>query len=106
LTIQGVQRAVADVWTLDGYTDQFRANDAPHRDFAHAVGHVQKAAGRLFDVVDAYDHGRATPSRHDVGKYIADLVICAARLANTTPTGLLDLDRIVGERLDEIRQRG
>lgn len=105
LTVADVQAIVARVWTLDGYGPAFCACTLPTRDFGHALGHVQKAAGRLFEVVDAYDHGRSGEPPA-IGKYLADLVICAARLASTAPGGAVDLVAAVRERLAEISERG
>ena len=104
LAIAAVQRQVALVWTLAGYAPAFCACTLPTRDFGHALGHVQKAAGRLFEVVDAHDHGRADEPPQ-VGKYLADLVICAARMASTAPGGEVDLAAAVRERLAEIAAR-
>lgn len=104
ITMERLQQAVGRIWTLAGYTTDFRASRVPTRDFGHALGHVQKAAGRLFELVDAFDHGHAGPEQSAVEKCIADLVICAGRLANTAPTPV-NLQLAVEARLREIAER-
>jgi hypothetical protein len=75
-------------WGLP-YSDDFRATPMEHKDFAHALAHVAKATGALFALVDDLDHGRHVnwnPRAFlDYRKYVADLVICALRIANTMP---------------------
>jgi len=75
-----------------------------HKDFAHTLHHVSKAAGQLHALADDMDHDRALaddPSlRENYGKYVADLVVCALRIANTFPGGVLDLQRAVHERIE------
>lgn len=94
MTIQDVQDRVREGWTNATYSPEFNASGVVHKDLAHALLHVQKAAGKLAAIVDDLDHGKE-PS-DDPGKYIADLVICAARAANCSG---LSLNGIVGLRL-------
>lgn len=91
-------------WTIR-YSRDFRANPQPHKDFAHALVHVVKATGKLMALVDDMDHDREVADdprlREAYGKYVADLVVCAMRAANTFPGGVLDLEKAVLDRLRE-----
>lgn len=100
LTLRQLQ--VTLPWSIK-YSRDFRASPVSHKDFAHALHHIGKAAGQLHALVDDLDHNRAMPrswysSTH--GKYVADLVVCALRLANTFPGQKLDLQRAVVERIE------
>jgi hypothetical protein len=90
-------------WTIK-YSQDFRSSPQPHKDFAHALHHVGKATGRLHELADDMDHDRAVALGENVRetyhKYVADLVVCALRLANTFPGGVLDLERAVVERIE------
>lgn len=87
------------------YSEAFKASTVPHRDYAHAYLHVQKALGRLADALDSADHLDnvvAAFAAHPPGaKYLADIVICAVRMANTNPEGPIDLERAIRDRLAE-----
>lgn len=87
-------------WNL-AYSKDFQHARLKHKDFAHALVHIMKAAGNLAAYVDNLDHGR-TPecSLADVRKWTADLVNCALRLANTCPDGAFDLQTAVIERIE------
>ena len=89
-------------WTAHYHRD-FRASPMTHKDFGHALLHIHKAGGKLAAVLDDAEHGGvewADPAvRADVSKYVADMVICALRMANTCPDGLIDLQRAVEDRL-------
>lgn len=94
-TIRELQTSLP--WTIR-YSRDFRANPQPHKDFAHALVHVGKALGKLLTLVDDMDHARdALPTDH--AKYLADLVVCALRAANTCPGGVVDLQQAVEERI-------
>jgi hypothetical protein len=91
-------------WTIK-YSTDFRSSPVAHKDFAHALHHVGKALGRLHEFVDNMDHDRALAidfekNREEYAKYIADLVVCALRLANTFPGGVVDLERAIVERIE------
>lgn len=89
-------------WTIK-YSQDFRSNPQTHKDFAHSLVHVAKALGKLMGLVDDMDHDRATaldPKLAETyGKYVADLVVCALRAANTFPGGKLDLQSAVEQRI-------
>lgn len=84
-------------WTVK-YSQDFRSNPQSHKDLSHALTHVIKASGRIGEFVDDYDHRRE--SDVEVGKYVADLVICALRMANTYPGSTIDLQKEVQDRLE------
>lgn len=85
--------------------------------FEHVLGHVSKAAGKLHGLVGDADHiqeGPDSPSRSAAFEraeadnkaaavYIADLIICAARLAAICPSGPIDLEEAVSARMTEKR---
>ena len=85
------------------YHRDFRATPLTHKDFAHALLHIHKAGGKLASILDEAEHGGynwADPEkRADVEKYVADMVICALRMATTCPDGQIDLQRAVESRL-------
>jgi hypothetical protein len=89
-------------WTAHYHRD-FRASPQTHKDFGHALLHIHKAGGKLAAILDEAEHSGfdwADPSkRAEVGKYVADMVICALRMATTCPDGQLDLQRLVEDRL-------
>lgn len=90
-------------WTIK-YSQDFRSSPQTHKDFAHTCHHVSKAMGHLHALADDMDHDReiaADPTLRDrYGKYIADLVVCALRMANTFPGGILDLEAAVIDRIE------
>lgn len=87
-------------WTVK-YSRDYRANPQTHKDFAHAVMHTMKALGKLTAIVDDYDHRRASELDPKAKDYIADLVICAMRMANTHPGGVIDLMQAVQDRVHD-----
>lgn len=99
-TIRELQTSLP--WTAHYHRD-FRANPQTHKDFAHALLHIHKAGGKLATILDEAEHGGfdwADPAkRADVEKYVADMVICALRMATTCPDGQIDLQRAVEQRL-------
>lgn len=101
LTLRELQTQLP--WTVR-YSSDFRANPQTHKDFAHALTHIHKAAGMLSAFVDDMDHRKETADEPDLkeryAKYVADLVVCALRMANTFPGGVLDLQRAVEDRLE------
>lgn len=95
-TLQQLQ--VTLPWTVK-YSIDFRANPQAHKDFAHALHHIYKAGGKLADIVDDFDHRRETDDLR-AKDWLADLVICALRMANTYPGGMIDLQTAVITRLE------
>lgn len=90
-------------WTIR-YSRDFRASPATHKDFAHALHHVSKAAGHLHALADDMDHDRQIADdpqlRERYAKYVADLVVCALRISNTFPGGVVDLQSAVLQRIE------
>ena len=101
-TIRELQTSLP--WTIR-YSRDFRSSPQTHKDFAHALHHVSKAAGKLHALADDMDHDREIADdptlRQRNAKYIADLVVCALRCANTFPGGIVDLQKTVEERIFE-----
>lgn len=89
-------------WTGHYHRD-FRATPQTHKDFGHALLHIHKAGGKLASIIDEAEHAGfawADPTkRAEVEKYVADMVICALRMANTCPEGVIDLQAAVEHRL-------
>jgi hypothetical protein len=71
-----------------------------HKDFAHALLHVQKASGKLASAVNDAEHGGSEFPPEEVDRYVADLVVCALRMANTCPGRTIDLQRAVEDRIE------
>ena len=101
-TIRELQTSLP--WTIR-YSRDFRAAPVTHKDMAHALHHVSKAAGHLHGLADDMDHDREVANdptlRERYGKYVADLVVCALRIANTFPSGAVDLQQAVQQRIEE-----
>lgn len=99
-TIRELQSSLP--WTAHYHRD-FRATPMTHKDFGHALLHVHKAGGKLASIIDEAEHAgfewASVEKRAEVEKYLADFVICALRMANTCPDGVIDLQRAVEQRL-------
>jgi hypothetical protein len=95
LTLRELQTKLP--WTVK-YSRDFRSNPQSHKDLTHGIVHAIKAAGRIMEFVDDYDH--RMESDLEIDKYVADLVICALRIANTHPNRIIDLQTAVQERLE------
>lgn len=89
-------------WTAHYHRD-FRSTPMTHKDFSHALLHVHKAGGKLASIIDEAEHAgfdwASGEKRAEVSKYLADFVICALRMANTCPEGIIDLQAAVESRL-------
>jgi phospholipid N-methyltransferase len=96
LTIRELQTQLP--WTVH-YHHDFRASPVAHKDFAHALLHVFKAAGKLASVVNDAEHGGSDFKHEEVDRFVADLVVCALRMANTCPGRTIDLQRAVEDRI-------
>jgi len=90
-------------WTGHYHRD-FRSTPMTHKDFAHALLHVHKAGGKLAAIVNDAEHGgvdfAAAEVRDEIAKFLADLVICGLRMANTCPEGVVDLQQAVEHRIE------
>lgn len=101
ITMSDLQVAVAQGWTGELYSDEFKARQSAYKDFDHALKHIRKAAAALENMTEKADHGAVLVEYDQVQKYIADIIISAARLANVTPGGSVNLDFAVVKRLQE-----
>ena len=73
------------------------ANPCHGSDATHAFVHMTKALGKIASAWNDAEH-QQRPLRHaEVDKYLADLVLCAARFAH----GVTDLDAACVARLAE-----
>jgi len=86
-------------WTIHYHRD-FRSSKMDHKDFAHALLHIQKAVGKLAAVINDAEHGGSSFHPGEVDYYVADMVICALRMANTCPGRIIDLQSTVIERIE------
>ncbi len=86
-------------WTIHYHRD-FRASPMAHKDFAHELLHVQKACGKLAAVVNDAEHAGSEFKADEVDCYVADLVVCALRMANTCPGRTIDLQKAVVDRIE------
>lgn len=96
-------------WGAHNYSATFQAYEAAHRDYAHAFLHVQKALGKLAPALDDADHiedvAFAFKAHPPAGKYIADIIICAIRMASTCPEGPIDIQAALEFRIAEIEAK-
>jgi hypothetical protein len=97
LTIRELQTQLP--WTVH-YHHDFRSSAMTHKDFGHALLHIQKAAGKIAAVVNDAEHGGSEFLPDEVDRYVADLVVCALRMANTCPGRTIDLQRAVEDRIE------
>lgn len=103
LTMTDLQNAVQAGWTDEGYAKAFNESPCLYNHFDHALKHVRKAVQALENITEEMDHGtQVDPSRlEDARKYLADIVISAARLANRTPFAQIDLEKAVRDRVEK-----
>lgn len=97
ITLRELQTQIP--WTTH-YHHDFRASPMAHKDFAHALLHVTKALGKLAAVVNDAEHGGSAFTPEEVDRFVADLVVCALRMANTCPGRTIDLQRAVVDRIE------
>jgi len=98
LTLRELQTQLP--WTVH-YHHDFRAAPMTHKDFGHALLHILKAAGKIAAVVNDAEHGGSEFKPEEIDRFIADLVVCALRMANTCPGRTIDLQRSVQERIEQ-----
>jgi hypothetical protein len=89
MDIATLQREVNKRWS-----DQ-KGNPCHLSSPSHALMHSMKALGAIASAMNDAEHEGRTVRADEVQKYLADLVICAARLAAST----VDLDAACEERL-------
>ena len=101
LTLRELQTQLP--WTVH-YHHDFRAAPMTHKDFGHALLHVTKACGKLAAVVNDAEHAGSEFKPEEVDRFVADLVVCALRMANTCPGRTIDLQRAVEDRIETKNQ--
>lgn len=101
--IRFLQEQLPQLWTNEAYSKEFNAIPSQHKDFQHALLHIMKTTGKLASMVEEVDHMRCTLyfPKELAEKYLADLVICALRMAIKNPTGEIDLEKAVFDRIEE-----
>jgi hypothetical protein len=92
MELSKVQQEVNERWSKQLDNPCHQSADANH-----ALVHIAKAMGKLASALNDAEHEKRTLRGEDVARYLADLVICAARFSD----GLVDLDRAVSARLAE-----
>jgi hypothetical protein len=94
-----LQEKVARIWLDDDYRSGTKHDH-------HAMLHIFKAGGKLAAMLEAIEHkgGDFVGGADDV-RFLADVVICAARLAERWPGGPVSLDTAVDLRLRQILDR-
>lgn len=97
LTIREMQTQLP--WTIHYHRD-FRSSPMSHKDFGHALLHVTKACGKLAAAVNDAEHGGSDFKPEEIDRYVADLVVCALRMANTCPGRIIDLQAAVESRIE------
>lgn len=101
-TLAQIQKDLEKTWTLESYSEEFKAGKLPYRDFDHSLKHVMKATGKLVAIVEEADHGHESSfSTKKVSDYLADLIICAVRMASKHPYGEIDIESAVMARIRE-----
>ncbi len=89
-------------WGANDYSPEFQASPLYHKDFQHALIHILKALGKLSAFVEEADHTDGINFPYDeISKYLADVVICTVRMANTKPIAKVNLSRAVLDRIEE-----
>jgi len=97
-----LQAELQKVWTEEFYSEEFRGSPAKDKNFRHALLHAMKAIGKLVEMPEASDHAgvnAVTYSIESAEKYLADLIICAVRMASEHPLKTIDIENAVLERL-------
>lgn len=92
MDIRDLQKAVNDRWTFQDGNPCHGTSDA-----THALVHLTKALGKVAAAMNDAEHERRPIQPGEIDKYLADLVICAARCGY----GLVDLNAAVVARLAE-----
>jgi hypothetical protein len=110
--IREIQERLPEYWTDQSCPDGFNEAPLPHRHFNHALTHCMKALGGLAALSDAMDHERMVNRGYNdpeveqfqanAGKWLADLILCAARMAEQIG---VDLDANTNTRINTLIKR-
>lgn len=92
MDIKKLQEEVNARWSQQIGNPCHRSADA-----AHAHLHLSKALGKVAAALNDAEHEQRPLRGDEVAKYLADLVICAARFGH----GMVDLDTACAARLAE-----
>ena len=92
MDLKKLQDEVNARWALQLDNPCHRSADANH-----ALVHLTKALGKLASALNDAEHEQRETRADEVSKYLADLVICAARFGD----GVVDLDAACAARLAE-----
>jgi hypothetical protein len=92
MNIKTLQEEINSRWS-------HQLNNPCHRsaDPNHALVHITKAVGKLASALNDAEHENRKVVAAEVAKYLADVVICAARFAND----MVDLEDACVSRLTE-----
>lgn len=99
-SLRWVAHELATRWGSSAYSEAYNARKDPQRDAHHALLHITKAVGKVASELDALDHG-SPASAETVEKALADIVICATRVASVWPGGLKSIAVAVALRIAE-----
>jgi hypothetical protein len=101
LTIEELQKHLP--WGANDYSDLYKENAEPHKQYRHDAIHLAKAAGILLVTPEEMDHtGTRDVAEHrraEDEKRLADVVIVALHMATTHPSGPIDLAKAIEARL-------
>ncbi len=92
MEIHKLQAEVNERWDRQLDNPCHRSADA-----GHALVHMTKALGKVASALNDAEHEGRSLQPGEVDKYLADLVICAARCGR----GIVDLDAACAARLAE-----
>lgn len=92
MDLKKLQHEVNSRWALQLGNPCHRSAD-PH----HALVHMTKALGKVASALNDAEHEQRAVCASEVEKYLADLIICAARFGN----GVVNLDAACSARLAE-----
>jgi hypothetical protein len=100
-SLSEIQEELHRTWTMESYSKEFKDGKLPYRDFQHTLMHIMKATGKLVSMVEEADHGGESFPAKRTANYLADLVICAIRMASKHPYGKIDIESAVMARIRE-----
>jgi len=106
MKLSELQDEIERRWGSSEYSPQYNARPDAQRDAHHAALHITKALGKIAGKLDDLDHEQPSdvaPAVLDVSAIenaIADIVICATRVASRWPGSKIDIGEAVRRRLE------
>lgn len=106
MKLSELQDQIEQRWGSSEYSPQYNARPDAQRDAHHAALHITKALGKIAGELDDLDHEQPSdvaPAVLDVSAIenaIADIVICATRVASRWPGSKIDIGEVVRRRLE------